>query len=713
MNVLIRFGAAIAVAVGVGTASAQQTITAPLGQQQVELAIDSGVITSNAGTGEVVLFETEVREPGSSWIRLEFGDVLLAGGIDAPDASWIEVISMEDAATQRLDARSLAQWRDTSAYFNGDSVLVRLVAGGAAGDNRVTVTGAQAGIPGADAESICGPTDDRLPSDDPRAARIVPIGCTAWLINDCNQCFLTAGHCTGGGFEVVEFNVPLSDPDGSINHPGPEDQYPVDLSSLQGNGGQGIGNDWAYFGCFPNSNTGLTAGEAQGDTFTVVAPPAVDGQPIRITGYGSTGSQVPGEWYAIQKTHVGPFVSANGTAISYQTDTTGGNSGSPVLLDGTNMAIGIHTHAGCGSETGNNGTASTLAALQAALADPQGVCRCPGLVLEFAAPSIVDPSGGTTMTVQIAEDEGVEHLAGSGLLHWNAGSGFQVTAMTPAGEDLYTATFPAIACGSEIDFYVSVQTVDGEVFTAPRLAPEETAMVVAADELATYAAIDFESDLGWTVASEQILTGPWERGVPAGGGLRGDPATDQDGSGQCWTTGLGQNVDLDGGPTTLTTAPFDLAGATDPILSYARWFTNDDQDEDRLRVEISNDGGASWQLLEEVAGGPNGWTIARFRVADVVAPTSDMRLRFIAADQPNNSVTEAAIDRLRFEEYLCDASCVEDFDGDGAVTLIDLNIVLQFFGESVEPGTNGDASGDGFVDVEDVNAVLVRFDEAC
>ena len=35
--------------------------------------------------------------------------------------------------------------------------------------------------------SICGPTDDRELSDDPRSARAVPIGCTAWLFNDANK----------------------------------------------------------------------------------------------------------------------------------------------------------------------------------------------------------------------------------------------------------------------------------------------------------------------------------------------------------------------------------------------------------------------------------------------------------------------------------------------------------------------------------------------
>ena len=71
-------------------------------------------------------------------------------------------------------------------------------------------------------------------SDCARSARLFPVGCTAWLINDAQQCFLTAGHCfTGDVNQVAQFNVPLSDESGNVNHPGPEDQYFMDGSSLQ------------------------------------------------------------------------------------------------------------------------------------------------------------------------------------------------------------------------------------------------------------------------------------------------------------------------------------------------------------------------------------------------------------------------------------------------------------------------------------------------
>lgn len=57
--------------------------------------------------------------------------------------------------------------------------------------------------------------------------------------------------------------------------------------------------------------------------------------------------------------------------------------------------------------------------------------------------------------------------------------------------------------------------------------------------------------------------------------------------------------------------------------------------------------------------------------------------------------------------------CVGDADGDGAVDLDDLNLVLFNFGTSVTPGTNGDLDGNGSVDLPDLNEVLFNFGNVC
>src|SRR5262249_48765657 len=156
--------------------------------------------------------------------------------------------------------------------------------------------------------TICGALDDRVPSNDPRVARLLPAGCTAWMIHDCARCLLSAGHCTSP-VDVLEFNVPFSTILGVLVHPGPPDQYRVDPLSQQGNGGQGVGDDWAYFGVFPNPVTGLMPGEAQGSSFELAVPPTASGQTLRVTGYGTDNTPDP-TFNQIQQTAVGPFTAA-------------------------------------------------------------------------------------------------------------------------------------------------------------------------------------------------------------------------------------------------------------------------------------------------------------------------------------------------------------------------------------------------------------------
>jgi hypothetical protein len=251
----------------------------------------------------------------------------------------------------------------------------------------------------------------------------------------------------------------------------------------------------------------------------------------------------------------------------------------------------------------------------------------------------------------------------------------------------------------------------------PATAPQATFSATVGEPV-TFLADDFETDQGWTVENTDLETGAWERGVPVGGGARGDPETDLDGSGQCYLTeNAAGNSDVDGGPTRLISPAFDVSGATDPFIEYARWFTNDDEDEDRLDVEISNDGGASWTLIESVPD-TEGWVQRKIYISQYLTPTSQVRVRFSAVDNPNNSITEAAIDAVWLKDVFCgQAVCTMrgDMDGDNLVNGDDIAAFVACYLDG-EPDTAecvcADIDESGTFGVNDVSQLVTCLLEA-
>ena len=172
------------------------------------------------------------------------------------EQSYVLITAAKDKAQQRLDAKDLQRWRNSSAIFNGEAVEFELrVAPGESGIfinvEELTVGQRAPALTALDRaaveESLCA-TDNRVPANDNRVGRIVPVGCTGWIIS--NGAYLTAGHCTGPNMQILEFNVPASLQNGTIVASAPQDQYPIDPASVVffNDGAGQVGNDWAVFG---------------------------------------------------------------------------------------------------------------------------------------------------------------------------------------------------------------------------------------------------------------------------------------------------------------------------------------------------------------------------------------------------------------------------------------------------------------------------------
>ncbi|HPF37952.1 MAG TPA: hypothetical protein P5081_05660 [Phycisphaerae bacterium] len=621
------------------------------------------------------------QSPGAAWMRVRFERVKFPA-FTPGQGGFIRITSTLDGAVQILDAVDFARWRGYSAYFNGDQI--RIEAFGTISPEPVVLEIAEVMSGDADEivengapRTICGSLDDRVLSEDPRVARVV-IGegdslnvCTAAIIDDGNRCLLTSAGCAGalGAGVVIEFNAPLSFPNGTtLMHPSPEHQYVADPASVQRQTGN-AGEDWGYFGCFPNSTSGLTPFETQGDYFPLADEiPTATGQTLRTFGHGATVPPVFRTWSFVAKEVTGPFVDQTGDELEVATDATFGDSGAPVTLDSNGEMIGILVRDGCALFTGANlATSVNNAALRKALALPTGVCI--PIVFSFpnGRPEFVHPNGGATLQVMVTGANGTMPTPDSGEFHYNAGEGWITESMVELSPGLYEATFPSEVCGTLIDYYVSVGTSLGVRFPDQIQNPLSTYRTVAATGITTLHAFDFEDLGGWTLQDLNVANGGFERGVPTGDGEFSGPDADSDGSGQCWATGLADNVDLDGGPTRLRSPSFNLSAANNPFLAYDVWFTTDDPVLDRFTLQFSNNGGLSWQTKDEFGDQGPGWNSRRYRIADFGDLTTGVRFRFGASDQPNNSETEAAVDAMTIIDYECGSgvTCVKgDFNSD-------------------------------------------------
>lgn len=280
----------------------------------------------------------------------------------------------------------------------------------------------------------------------------------------------------------------------------------------------------------------------------------------------------------------------------------------------------------------------------------------PGLNFSYpnGIPDFLVPLQATTVRVDVAGGTEGNPVPGSGTVSYRVNGGaFTTDPMNELSSNMYEFTLPAADCFDQVEFFVSAQGTGGGTVSDPSAGAGNPRSSVVATGVNSIFADDFETDTGWAVVNESLLDGPWERGVPAGDGSRGDPLTDFDGSGQCYLTdNVIGNSDVDEGPTRLVSPVIDTGGI-DADISYAYWMYNDDNN-DAMTVEISNNGGGSWTVARTYLGGLGGWLEDSFRISDFTTPTANMQVRFSVQDVPNDSVTEAAIDAFSIAVLECD-----------------------------------------------------------
>ena len=123
----------------------------------------------------------------------------------------------------------------------------------------------------------------------------------------------------------------------------------------------------------------------------------------------------------------------------------------------------------------------------------------PQLAFAFpnGAPATVNPAG-ESVVVQIDALAPAQIQAGTAKLWTGTGLGWTSTNLVALGGNRYAALFPAYACGTEIDYYISAETQNGVVWMSPADAPTAYLTVSAAFSATTVASDDFETSQGWT-----------------------------------------------------------------------------------------------------------------------------------------------------------------------------------------------------------------------
>ena len=349
------------------------------------------------------------------------------------------------------------------------------------------------------------------------------------------------------------------------------------------------------------------------------------------------------------------------------------------------------------------------------------VLRFGGLSIEHTP--ILDTNSDGPVTV-FATVTSMASIIEDVTLHVNIGTEWSAMNMTLSIDDVFNAEIDNGNNAAVVRYYITANDDEGNNARYPI----DGNFMFILGELDINADFDFESGLQeWTteIPSDNATAGIWEWGNPNG-------TTDQYGSvqpeddhtvngTQCFVTGnnsssLGSD-DVDNGKTTLLSPIINLANMDDALISYWKWYTNDGGDNpgnDHWYVDVSNDAGSTWNVLENTPSSWREWQHKRILLSEITSLSNAMQFRFIAEDiqydgdnGSGGSIVEAAIDDVLIQSIYY-SGCINDGDvnGDGGVDVLDIvntvNAILDETLMSDEFLCTADLNQDSVVNILDI-----------
>jgi C1A family cysteine protease len=335
--------------------------------------------------------------------------------------------------------------------------------------------------------------------------------------------------------------------------------------------------------------------------------------------------------------------------------------------------------------------------------------------LPDGAPEYITPGQPTDINVVIM-DGGHTYVPGSGLLHYHFDGGdFQTVSLVHSVGSLYVATLPLAKCEDVPEYYFTAEGLGRSSVACPQDAPGSVFTSVVGEKI--YVVQDnFETDNGWTTDYYGATSGFWQRGVPVDDDAWAyDPATDGDGSGQCWLTQneMG-NTDVDNGTVTLISPIFDLSSGGNIEYDYYLFLTDTEGGIDRLQVEI-DDGSGDWiEIGNHDTDGGLYWRhniITQDEITTAgVSLTATMQIRFTAYDWYPQSIVEAGVDGFEISYTNCENPYIcGDANDDGSVNIIDISYLIEYLylsGPAPVAYNSGDVNSDGTINILDISVMI-------
>jgi len=281
--------------------------------------------------------------------------------------------------------------------------------------------------------------------------------------------------------------------------------------------------------------------------------------------------------------------------------------------------------------------------------------------------------------------------------------------------------------GSIAEITVKVYDADGYIYD------ESLQLIIGETEMVTNQ--DFEQDNLWSIGAldDNASAGVWELGVPLGtydelGNMVQTDSDHTDNGINCFFTGNSNNPnspgqgDVDGGKTTLFSPVYDLSEYSGVIVSYWKWYTNNQGNNpgtDIWAVDVSDNNGQNWIELENTNFSNNFWDFKQFYLNDYIQNFSNVQFRFIAEDiyhsednGSGGSLVEAAIDDFHIEAFIDNGCLLGDFNEDAIINVLDIifmvNVILGPIEDIDDYLCFGDFNQDGTLNIQDV-IMLVSF----